>query len=211
MVSTTGDLILPGSFLPAAEKYGLIGEIDRWVIDRAIECAAGWRRVEINLSARSLGDLGLLRVIESHFRLAGVDPSLVTFEITETALMENLEAGEEFVKGLVAMGFGAALDDFGTGFGSFTYLKRLPLRFLKIDIDFVRDLVSNPHNQHLVRATVGLARDFGYQTIAEGVEDAATLALLKELGVDLAQGYFLGRPAPLTSAYAAGVPVSARA
>ncbi len=150
-------------------------------------------------------------MIESHFRTAGVDPSLVTFEITETALMENLEAGEEFVKGLVAMGFGVALDDFGTGFGSFTYLKRLPIRFLKIDIDFVRDLVSNPHNQHLERATVGLARDFGYQTIAEGVEDAETLALLKELGVDLAQGYFLGRPAPLTSAYAAVVPVSVRA
>ena len=142
--------------------------------------------------------------------MAGVDPSLVTFEITETALMENLEAGEEFVKGLVAMGFGVALDDFGTGFGSFTYLKRLPIRFLKIDIDFVRDLVSNPHNQHLVRAIVGLARDFGYQTIAEGVEDAETLALLKELGVDLAQGYFLGRPAPLTSAYLPDVPVSVR-
>jgi len=208
MISKTGDLIPPGSFLPAAEHYGLIGEIDRWVIDHAIERAATGRRVEINLSARSLGDLGLLRLIEAHFRDSGVDPSLVTFEITETALMSNIEAGEEFVKGLVAMGSGIALDDFGTGFGSFTYLKRLPINFLKIDIDFVRDLVVNEHNQHLVRATVGLARDFGFQTIAEGVEDAETLALLKELKVDLAQGYFLGRPAPLKSAYVTGLPAA---
>jgi len=200
MISKTGDLIPPGSFLPAAENYGLIGEIDRWVIDHAIERAAGGRRVEVNLSARSLGDLGLLRMIETHFRAAGVAPSLVTFEITETALMTNIEAGEEFVKGLVAMGFGIALDDFGTGFGSFTYLKRLPINFLKIDIDFVRDLAESPHNQHLVRATVGLAHDFGFQTIAEGVEDAKTLALLKDLQVDFAQGYFLGRPAPLKTA-----------
>jgi len=200
MISRTGDLIAPGSFLPAAENYGLIGEIDRWVIDHAIERAAGDHRVEINLSARSLGDHGLLHMIEAHFRAAGVDPSLVTFEITETALMTNIEAGEEFVKGLVAMGSGIALDDFGTGFGSFTYLKRLPINFLKIDIDFVRDLIVNPHNQHLVRATVGLAHDFGFQTIAEGVEDAETLALLKDLKVDFAQGYFLGRPAPLESA-----------
>jgi PAS domain S-box-containing protein len=206
MISKTGDLIPPGSFLPAAENYGLIGEIDRWVIDHAIERAASGRRLEINLSARSLGDLGLLRMIETHFRAANVDPSLVTFEITETALMSNIEAGEQFVKGLVAMGSGIALDDFGTGFGSFTYLKRLPINFLKIDIDFVRDLIANPHNQHLVRATVGLAHDFGFQTIAEGVEDAETLELLKDLKVDFAQGFFLGRPAPLRSGSVNGVP-----
>jgi PAS domain S-box-containing protein len=205
MVSRTGDLISPGSFLPAAENYGLIGEIDRWVIDQAIERAAGGRRVEINLSARSLGDLGLLHTIESHFRAASVDPSLLTFEITETALMRNIEAGEEFVKGLVALGSGVALDDFGTGFGSFTYLKRLPIDFLKIDIEFVRDLIVSPHNRHLVRATVGLAHDFGLQTIAEGVEDAETLELLTDLEVDYAQGYFLGRPTPLTSASVASL------
>ena len=99
MISRTADLIPPGSFLPAAENYGLIGEIDRWVIDHAIERAAGGRRVEINLSARSLGDLGLLRTIETHFRADGVDPSLVTFEITETALMTNIEAGEDVREG----------------------------------------------------------------------------------------------------------------
>jgi EAL domain-containing protein (putative c-di-GMP-specific phosphodiesterase class I) len=180
-----------------AEKYGLIEEIDRWVIEQATRLAAQGRRVGVNLSARSVGDVGLLHLIEMQLSAAHVDPGLVTFEITETALMENLEAGERFARGLADMGACVALDDFGTGFGSFTYLKRLPLRYLKIDIDFVRDLRTNPANQHLVNATVGLARDFGYETIAEGVEDAETLGMLDDLGVDLVQGYHLGRPAPI--------------
>ena len=197
MRSSSGDIILPGDFLPVAEKYGLIQEIDRWVIEQATRLAAQGRRVGVNLSARSLGDHSLLQLIEAQFRDAGVDPSLVTFEITETALMENVEAGERFARGLADLGAGVALDDFGTGFGSFTYLKRLPLQYLKIDIDFVRDLKTNPANRHLVKAIVGLARDFGYETVAEGVEDGETLELLKELGVDLAQGFLLGRPAPV--------------
>ena len=90
-----------------------------------------------------------------------------------------------------------ALDDFGTGFGSFTYLKRLPIQYLKIDIDFVRDLVANPANQHVVKAIVNLARGFGQETIAEGVEDAQTLDLLRDYGVDFAQGFYIGRPAPI--------------
>jgi PAS domain S-box-containing protein len=197
MRARTGELVSPGAFLPAAERYGLIGEIDRWVIGQALGLAADGRHIEANLSARSLGDLSLLRFIEAEVRTSGVDPALLVFEITETALMQNLEAGEAFVRGLVELGFGIALDDFGTGFASFTYLKRLPIRFLKIDVEFIRDLVTDPSNQFLVRATVGLARDFGYQTIAEGVEDSETLALVRELGVDFAQGYHLGRPAPL--------------
>ena len=197
MRSAAGDLILPGEFLPVAEKYGLIEEIDRWVIEQATRLAAAGRRVCVNLSARSVGDVGLLNLIGMQFRAAGVDPSLVTFEITETALMENLEAGERFARGLADMGAGVALDDFGTGFGSFTYLKRLPLTYLKIDLDFVRDLRTNPANQHLVKAIVGLAHDFGYETIAEGVEDEETLSMLGDFGVDLAQGYHLGRPAPI--------------
>jgi EAL domain-containing protein (putative c-di-GMP-specific phosphodiesterase class I) len=98
---------------------------------------------------------------------------------------------------LADLGCGLALDDFGTGFGSFTYLKRLPISYLKIDIEFVRDLVTNPANQHVVRAIVSLAQAFGLQTIAEGVEDEATLQLLRDEGVDYAQGFHLGRPAPL--------------
>lgn len=197
MVSREGQMIAPGGFLPVAEKYGLIGEIDKWVVAEAIGLAASGRHVEANLSAASISNLDLLSLIERELRDSQADPANVVFEITETAMMEDLEAGEAFARGLTEIGCGLALDDFGTGFGSFTYLKRLPISFLKIDVDFVRDLASNPANQHLVKATVGLAHDFGYETIAEGVEDAETLALLTDYGVDFAQGFHLGRPAPL--------------
>jgi EAL domain-containing protein (putative c-di-GMP-specific phosphodiesterase class I) len=197
MVGAGGDLIPPGSFLPVAEKYGQIGEIDRWVIRQAIALAATGRRVEANLSAESIGNLDLLPLIERNLRDAHADPSNVVFEITETALMQNVETGEAFARGLREIGCPLALDDFGTGFGTFTYLKKLPISYLKIDIEFVRDLTTNRANQHLVKAIVGLAQDFGYQTIAEGVEDAETLVLLKDYGVDYAQGFHLGRPAPI--------------
>ncbi len=195
-----GAIIAPGSFLPVAEEYGQIGEIDRWVIGEAVRLAAGGLRVEANLSAASIGNLDLLSLIERQLRAAGADPSNLIFEITETALMEDVEAGTAFAHGLAGIGCQLALDDFGTGFGSFTYLKAVPVTYLKIDIDFVRDLASNPANQHLVKAIVGLADGFGYETIAEGVEDAETLALLRGYGVDFAQGFYLGRPAPIGGA-----------
>lgn len=192
-----GEIIAPGSFLPVAEKYGQIGEIDRWVIGQAVRLAADGLCVEANVSAASIGNHDLLSLIERQLRAAGADPSNLTFEITETALMEDVEAGTAFAHGLAEIGCQLALDDFGTGYGSFTYLKTVPVTYLKIDVDFVRDLGSNPANQHLVRAIVGLADGFGYKTIAEGVEDAETLALLTDYGVDFAQGFHLGRPAPI--------------
>jgi PAS domain S-box-containing protein len=192
-----GEIIAPGSFLPVAEKYGQIGEIDRWVISEAVRLAASGLRVEANLSAASVGNLDLLSLIERQLHAAGADPSNLIFEITETALMEDVEAGTALAHGLAGIGCQLALDDFGTGFGSFTYLKTVPVTYLKIDVDFVRDLGSNPANQHLVRAIVGLAEGFGYKTIAEGVEDAETLVLLTDYGVDFAQGFHLGRPAPI--------------
>ncbi|HSS42539.1 MAG TPA: EAL domain-containing protein [Solirubrobacterales bacterium] len=198
MLGAGGEVILPGSFLPVAERYGLIDEIDRWVIGQAARRAGSGSRVEANLSARSVGDFDLLPLIERELQAAGADPADLVFEITETALMDNAEAGEAFAQGLSKIGCQIALDDFGTGFGSFTYLKTLPITYLKIDVDFVRDLASSEANQHLVRAIVGLAGDFGYQTIAEGVEDAEALGILKEFGVDFVQGYFLGAPAPVT-------------
>jgi PAS domain S-box-containing protein len=197
MVGRSGEIILPGSFLPVAEQYGLIAEIDRWVVVQAIRLAANGRRVEVNLSAATIGHLDLLPLIERELREAHTDPANIVFEITETALMQNMGAGEFLARGLTAIGCQLALDDFGTGFGSFTYLKKLPITYLKVDVDFVRDLATNRDNQHLVRAIVGLARDFGYETIAEGVEDAETLALVKEYGVNFAQGFHLGRPAPI--------------
>jgi PAS domain S-box-containing protein len=200
MVGPGGDLIPPGSFLPVAEKHGLIGEIDRWVIRQAVGLAATGQRVEANLSAQSFGNLDLLPLIEQELHNAHADPSHVVFEITETALMQNPEAGEAFARRLSEIGCPLALDDFGTGFGTFTHLKNLPISYLKIDIQFVLDLTTNRANQHLVKAIVGLAQDFGYQTIAEGVEDAETLVLLKDYGVDYAQGFHLGRPAPIEAA-----------
>jgi EAL domain-containing protein (putative c-di-GMP-specific phosphodiesterase class I) len=199
MITRDNEVILPGSFLPAAEKYGLIGEIDRWVICQAARLAAtGGGAIELNLSAASISTSDLLPFIEHQIREAKADPANLVFEITETALMHDITAGEAFARGLAALGCGLALDDFGTGFGSFTYLKRLPITHLKIDTEFVRDLVTNPDNIHVVKAIVSLARAFGLKTIAEGVEDEQTLMLLHAEGVDLAQGFHLGRPEPTT-------------
>ncbi len=196
MITRDGVVVSAGAFMPAVETFGLVGDIDRWVIRRAMRYAAEGRIVQINVSAASTGDLRLLNLIAYEMRAAGAPPANVIFELTETALMSNAAAGEAFATGLRAIGCGLALDDFGTGYGSLTYLKRLPVQTLKIDIDFVRDLPSNLANQRLVRGIVALARSFGKDTIAEGVEDAPTLALLRAYGVDYAQGYFIGRPVP---------------
>ena len=197
MIGRGGEVILPGSFVPIAEKYGMISEIDRWVLGQAVTIAAQGRRVEANVSAQSIAPLYLLPVIERELRNTGAEASNLVFEITETALMQDVHAGEVFARGLADIGCGLSLDDFGTGFASFTYLKRLPLQSLKIDIEFVRELATNKANQHIVQSIIQLARGFGYDTIAEGVEDEETLALLRGYGVDYAQGYLLGAPAPL--------------
>jgi EAL domain-containing protein (putative c-di-GMP-specific phosphodiesterase class I) len=197
MISRTGEVILPGAFLPVAEKYGLITEIDRWVVVQAIRLAARGRRVEANLSAATIGSPDILPLIEDQLITTGADPANVTFEITETSLMRDVEAGELFTKALAGLGCGVALDDFGTGYGSFTYLKRLSIRYLKIDIDFVRELLTSEANQALVRAIVGMAKAFRLQTVAEGVEDQETWEFLRQEGVDFGQGFHLGRPAPI--------------
>ncbi len=192
-----GEIIPPGAFLHAAEKYGLISEIDRWVVKESVRLAASGRHVEANLSAESISTLDLLTVIEHEIHQTGADPAKLVYEITETALMGDIAKGEFFARGLLDLGCGLALDDFGTGFGTFTYLKRIPIRFLKIDIEFVRDLGANLANRHIVKAIVNLAKGFGCQTIAEGVEDEATVSVLREFGVDFVQGFHLGRPAPI--------------
>jgi EAL domain-containing protein (putative c-di-GMP-specific phosphodiesterase class I) len=197
MVGRNGEIIGPGAFLDVAEKYGLIGEIDRWVVGQAVHRAAAGYHVGANLSAESMQTLDLVALIEREIEQTGADPSNLVFEITETALMRDIDKGEAFARSIVDLGCSLALDDFGTGFGTFTHVKRLPIKYLKIDIEFVRDLVASPANQHVVKAIVNLAQGFGCQTIAEGVEDAETLKLLQDFGVDFAQGFHLGRPAPL--------------
>jgi EAL domain-containing protein (putative c-di-GMP-specific phosphodiesterase class I) len=149
------------------------------------------------VSAESLGDHTLYDFVERELHRAGADPSLIVIELTETALLRNEEAARAFIAQVEQLGCRVALDDFGSGYSGFGYVKRLPVDFLKIDIEFVRDLPRDSANEHVVRAIVQLAKDFGYKTVAEGVEDAETLAMLSELGVDFAQGYGIGRPAPI--------------
>jgi diguanylate cyclase (GGDEF)-like protein/PAS domain S-box-containing protein len=198
MVDRDGNVIPPLAFLPAAERCGMITEIDRWVISEATRHAAGGRPLAVNLSAASVVDLELVRLIEGQLREHRTDPRNLVFEITETAVMQNIDQSMLFAQAMIGLGCQFALDDFGTGFASFTYLKRLPVHYLKIDIEFVRDLTTSDQNKSLVRAIVALARDFGLRTIAEGVEDEPTAEMLRELGVDFGQGYLFGRPHPVT-------------
>jgi EAL domain-containing protein (putative c-di-GMP-specific phosphodiesterase class I) len=191
------DIVPPGDFLPQAERFGLVGQIDRYMISRGIGLAAGGRPVEINLSGQSIGDRAVTREIERELRVTGADPSLIVFEITESSAVQDMQAAREFSERIERLGCGCALDDFGTGYGALTYQRQLAVQFLKIDISFVRNMARNADDQRVVKSIVGLAREYGQATIAEGVEDEETLELLREYGVDFAQGFHIGRPAPL--------------
>jgi PAS domain S-box-containing protein len=193
-----GSLVAPGDFLPIAERYGLISEIDRWVIRQAVGLAAHGQPVEFNLSAMSIGDPDVLLALASALEQTGADPSLLVVEVTETAMMNETQTGRRFAEQVAALGCGLALDDFGTGYGSLTYLKQIPAQYLKIDMEFVRDLTRNDTDERVIRGIVGLAREFDQTTIAEGIEDEATLVRLRELGVHLGQGYLFGRSEPLS-------------
>ena len=188
-------LLQPAAFLPHAERFGLIREINLWMIEQAVAMAAE-APVEVNLSAVTLGDLAalhrILDLLESHPEAA----PRVVFEITETAAAEHVAAVRSFAEAITGLGSGLALDDFGTGFGSFTYLRELPLRYLKIDRSFVTGLVGSAGDRRVVQSIIGIAEQFDLRTIAEGVEDQRTLDLLGEMGADYAQGFHLGRPTP---------------
>ncbi len=189
-------LVLPGAFLPEAERLGVITLIDRWVIRQSLEIART-HPVEVNLSAKTISDEEQLAQIEREILASGIPPEILTFEITEAAVAENLRSARHFAERLRELGCSFALDDFGVGFGTFTYLKHLPVDFLKIDIEFVRDLVNDDADRQVVAAIVGAARLFDMKTVAEGVEDQETHDLLREMDVDYVQGYWIGRPAPL--------------
>jgi len=192
-----GTIEAPGTFLPVAEEYGLIGEIDRWVITQGIALAAAGTPVELNVSGCSVGDHLLLDHIRACLLRTGADPGQIVFELTETAFVTDQQAACTFADALHELGCKLALDDFGTGYGSFTYLKQLPVDYLKIDLEFIRDVAFNDASRHLVEAVVGIAGSFGLATVGEGVEDAECLEILARLGVDFAQGYHLGRPSPI--------------
>lgn len=190
-------LVPPSYFLPVAEEFGLIMEIDRWVIDRAADLAATGVPVELNVSGRSLSDPRLLDHIKAAIDRTGASPEMMVFEITETTLVNDDASARAFVARLHDLGCKVALDDFGTGYGGFTYLKHLPVDYLKIDVEFVSDLLFNPASRTVVQAIVRLAQGFGLMTIAEGVESGETMDALRELGVDYVQGFHIGRPAAL--------------
>ncbi|MEA2222332.1 MAG: hypothetical protein QOH83_708 [Solirubrobacteraceae bacterium] len=192
-----GSIRTPGDFLMVAERCGLIRELDRLSIGQAARLAGEGHHVELNLSATSLGDPELFDVFEAAVVEHGAEPACIGVELTETAIMQDEHVAGAFIERLGALGCELALDDFGTGFGGFAYLKHLPVDFLKIDIEFVRDVATNMASRHVVQAVVGLAAAFGLRTVAEGVEDGQTLAIVRDMGVDLAQGYAIGRPGPL--------------
>ena len=196
MIEPDGRVVSPGEFLPICEQTAMIGEIDWWVIRRAAMLAGAGTPVQANISARSVCDPDVLDHIERCLTEHAVPAGNLVLEITETAIVDDEAAAIEFVERLHTLGCGVALDDFGTGYGSLTYLKQMPVDHLKLDIEFVRDVAENDASRRLIQAVVSLARDFGLETVGEGVEDAETLQVLRELGVDFAQGFYLARPEP---------------
>jgi EAL domain-containing protein (putative c-di-GMP-specific phosphodiesterase class I) len=197
MRGADGTISAPADFLAAAERHGTIAEVDTWVFEQATRMAAGGRPVTVNVSARTVSSPQFLTVVEEALAKREVDPSLITLEITETAVVSDIVQVSRFADRINEIGCQVALDDFGTGFAALTYLKHLPVRYLKIDVDFVRDLAENPRSRSVVNGIVALAATLNHQTIAEGVESYATLDLLSELGVDLVQGFGVGEPAPI--------------
>ena len=211
MRTDDGTLLSPGTFLYVAERFGQIGRIDRWVVDRAVNLAVDPRleagvELEINLSARSIGDTELLAFIERRIEASGADPTRLVFEITETAAVENIQSARAFAEELRGLGCKFALDDFGAGFGSFYYLKYIPFDFLKIDGEFIRAATEGRTDQLIIQACVQLAKGLGKDTIAEFVETAETLRMLRALGVDFAQGFHVARPRPVEEAFRGSPP-----
>ena len=202
MEGENGEILFPADFLGVAERFGLIQEIDRWVIRRAIRFISEHQldkkglSLEVNLSGLSFNDAELLKIIRHELTVSRINPKSLGIEITETSAIGNMTDASNFIDSLQALGCRFSLDDFGVGFSSFTYLKNLSIDFLKIDGSFIQYLPQNPMDQHLVRAIVEIAHGFGKQTIAEYVGDEETVKLLKDYGVDYAQGYHVGRPGP---------------
>jgi diguanylate cyclase (GGDEF)-like protein/PAS domain S-box-containing protein len=195
-----GELCGPEAFMAVAERFDLVEAIDRWVLRRALAIqrtpAGAGLCLAVNVSARSIGP-AVIELLEREIAAAGGQPPDLILEITETAAIADLKQAREFAEALQRLGLRMALDDFGAGLGSFSSLRALPVDYLKIDGQFVAGLVGNPVDREIVKAIVALARAAGRRTVAEFVSDQDTLELLAELGVDLAQGFHVGRPRPL--------------
>ena len=203
MRGEAGELLPASAFIGVAERSGMIQELDRWVVGQALDLLELRERagdpvsLHINLSGASLTDISVLEYIERRLDEGGADPGRCTFEITQTARVEDLDTAAGFADRLTEFGCEVAIDDYGAGFGPFEYLKRFPFDVIKIDGAFIRDLTHNDADQLTVQAIVGIAQGLGKTTIAEFVEDEATVTMLRAYGVDMAQGYHLGVPVSL--------------
>jgi EAL domain-containing protein (putative c-di-GMP-specific phosphodiesterase class I) len=199
----TGKIIPPGAFIPAAERYNLMPQIDRWVIRATLALLARQTPgttpfvVAMNVSGQSLGEEDFLNFVIAAIDSSGVPPGQVCFEITETATIANFQRAIRFITVLRGMGCVFALDDFGSGLSSFNYLKNLRVDYLKLDGNFVKEMLNNPIDHALVEATNQIGHAMGIKTIAEFVENQDILDALRKIGVDYAQGYGIARPCPV--------------
>jgi diguanylate cyclase (GGDEF)-like protein/PAS domain S-box-containing protein len=198
-----GSLGMPGHFIPIAERTGQIHSIDRFVLRETISQIANMTRstgqeinLAINLSGRVVDDPELLPLLKQLLNLSGVKPQNLVFELTETATLADMASAEQLMRELRDLGCRFAMDDFGVGFSSFYYLRELPLDIVKIDGSFIRQLPSSPEDRIFVKALTQLASGLHKLTVAEFVEDAETLEMVRQIGVDYAQGYYIGKPQP---------------
>ncbi|MCW9031613.1 MAG: EAL domain-containing protein [Gammaproteobacteria bacterium] len=211
-----GQRILPGGFIPAAERFGLINNVDRWTVRSAMRALVKLHeknssiRFAINLSGRAFEDKELLPMIQGILDNTKLEPTSLTFEITETAAIANLAAAKNFIAKLKDMGCQFALDDFGTGFCSFAYLKNLPVDKLKIDGSFVQSLDTSKVDRAMVKSMHQIAHALDKKTIAEFVQNEKTLNILKDYGVDFAQGHHIGKPLPTIDTQQIFIPPSAK-
>jgi diguanylate cyclase (GGDEF)-like protein/PAS domain S-box-containing protein len=200
-----GGLVEPRAFLATAERFGLIGGVDRWVTQQAVRLIEAHNRegreltLEVNLSGRTMGDTRFPDDVKKQLASARIDPASLIFEVTETAAVADIEQARSFAQTLSRLGCRFALDDFGAGYASFYYLKHLPISYLKIDGEFVRDLPDSATDRLIVNALVDVCEGLEIKTIAEFVGDKATLEATRELGVDYAQGYYFGKPEPISA------------
>jgi diguanylate cyclase (GGDEF)-like protein/PAS domain S-box-containing protein len=204
-----GGLVVPGEFLATAERFGLIGGVDRWVTQQAVRLIEAHKRegrdliLEVNLSGKTMGDTRFPDEVRHQLTNSGIDPANLIFEVTETAAVADIEHARSFAQSLARLGCRFALDDFGAGYASFYYLKHLPISYLKIDGEFVRELPESRTDQLIVKALVEVCEGLGIKTVAEFVGDQPTMDMARDLGVDFAQGYHLGKPEPVSSLRAA--------
>lgn len=199
MIDERGEIIPPGAFIPAAERYNLMQLIDRWVVNTVCQQIrrAATREHEvfsINLSGHSLSDHQFLSFVVQELSENSIAPGKLCFEITETAAIANLQNATKFINTLKAKGCRFSLDDFGMGLSSYAYLKNLPVDFLKIDGTFVKDMHDDPADRELVRSVNQIAHVIGIKTIAECVESETVWKLVQGIGVDYAQGFYVDRP-----------------